>query len=271
MGVMARRSTPEGEASRSYQEILAREIEQGEKAIERPAGGLLTSGVSAGLDLGFSVLLMAVMITLIGDELPPSVREIVVANMYAVGFIIVILGRSELFTEHTTLAVLPVLARLATIRQLARLWGLIYVSNLVGAALFAGLAVVVGPALGVADESAFVEIAHPLLIHPWWTVLLSAMLAGWLMGLLSWLVAAGRDTISQVFFVWLITFSIGIAKLHHSIAGTVEVLAGIFAGGPFGAADFLRFLLWTTIGNAIGGVVFVALIKYGHVVQAEEE
>lgn len=264
-------STREGEATRSYQEILAQEIKQGERELERQAGGLLTSGVSAGLDLGFSVLLMAVMITLIGDELPASVREIVVANMYAVGFIIVVLGRSELFTEHTTLAVLPVLAGRATIRQLARLWGLIYASNLVGGALFAALAVIVGPALGVADEASFVSIAHPLLVQPWWTVLLSAVLAGWLMGLLSWLVSAGRDTISQVFFVWLITFSIGIAKLHHSIAGTVEVLAGIFAGGPFGAPDFLHFLVWTTLGNAVGGVFFVALIKYGHVIQAEED
>lgn len=269
---MARRSaTREGGATRSYQEILAQQIEHGEQELDRQAGGLLTSGVSAGLDLGFSVLLMAVMVTLVGDEVPGSVREILVANMYAVGFIIVILGRSELFTEHTTLAVLPVLARRATIGQLGRLWGLIYASNLVGGAIFAALAVTIAPALGVADESAFVEIAEPLLDHPWWTVLLSAVLAGWLMGLLSWLVSAGRDTISQVVFVWLITFSIGIAKLHHSIAGTVEVLAGIFAGGPIGGADFLHFLVWTTLGNAIGGVVFVALIKYGHVMQAEPE
>ena len=269
---MARRSaTREGEATRSYTEILAQEMKQGERELDRQAGGLLTSGASAGLDLGFSVLVMAVLISLIGDELPRSVREILVANGYAVGFVIVILGRSELFTEHTTLAVLPVLAGRATLSQLARLWTLIYVSNLFGAAVFAGLVVVIAPALGVAEESTFVTIAHPLVHHPWWTILLSAMLAGWLMGLLSWLVAAGRDTISQVVFVWLITFSIGIAKLHHSIAGTVEVLAGIFAGGPFGGLDFLHFLVWTTLGNAFGGVIFVALIKYGHVVQAEQE
>jgi formate/nitrite transporter FocA (FNT family) len=41
------------------------------------------------------------------------------------GFLFVILGRSELFTEHTTLAVLPVLDGRASLRQLGRLWGLI--------------------------------------------------------------------------------------------------------------------------------------------------
>lgn len=260
---------PEG-STRSYTAILESEIEQGLKELERPTGGLLTSALSAGLDLGFSVLLMAVMMTLVGDELPAPVRDILVANMYAVGFIFVILGRSELFTEHTTLAVLPVLDGRARMGALARLWGLVYVANVAGAAVFAALAALIGPALGVVDPAAYGEIARHLVDHPWWVVLLSAVLAGWLMGLLSWLVAAGRDTMSQVFFVWLVTAGIGLAGLHHSIAGTVEVLAGVFAGQGIGLVDFGDFLLWTTLGNAFGGVIFVALVKYAHVKQSNE-
>ena len=83
------------------------------------------------------------------------------------------------------------------------------------------------------------------------------------MGLLSWLVAAGRDTISQIVLVWLITTSIGLAKLHHVIVGTVEVLAGAFAAQGVTAADFGHFLLFATLGNIVGGVVFVAFLKYG--------
>jgi formate/nitrite transporter FocA (FNT family) len=85
-----------------------------------------------------------------------------------------------------------------------------------------------------------------------------------LMGLLSWLVAAGRDTISQIVLVWLITTAIGFAGLHHVVLGTIEVLAGAFAGQEIGPADFGRFLLWATLGNILGGTIFVALIKYGH-------
>jgi formate-nitrite transporter family protein len=92
---------------------------------------------------------------------------------------------------------------------------------------------------------------------------LSAILAGWLMGLLSWLVAAGRDTISQIVLVWLITTAIGFARLHHAIVGTVEVLAGAFAGQGITAGDFGHFLLFATLGNIAGGVVFVAFLKYG--------
>ncbi|MDX1623495.1 MAG: formate/nitrite transporter family protein [Gemmatimonadota bacterium] len=253
------------ESTRTYGEILEQEIRLGLRELKRPSAGLFTSGLSAGLDLGFSVLLMGVMMTLVEGQLSPPISELLIANMYAVGFVFVILGRSELFTEHTTLAVLPVLDGRATVGSLSRLWALVYVSNLIGAAAFAAITAVVAPALGVADPDAFVKIAGSLLGHSWWVVLASAVLAGWLMGLMSWLVSAGRDTISQIFFVWLIATAIGFAGLHHSIAGTVEVLAGVFSGPGVTLGDFWHFLLWTTVGNAIGGVFFVALIKYGHV------
>jgi formate/nitrite transporter FocA (FNT family) len=208
---------------------------------------------------------MGAMLTLMHDALPEPITKLLVANMYSVGFIFVILGRSELFTEHTTLAFLPVLNRRASLRSLGRLWGLIYFSNLVGATFFAFLVTSVGPSLGVVEPWAFGQVAEQMVHHTWWVVLLSGVLAGWMMGLLSWLVTASRDTISQVIFVWIVTTAIGLSHLHHSIVGTVEVLAGIFAGQGITLFDFLHFIVWATLGNAIGGLVFVALIKYGHV------
>jgi formate-nitrite transporter family protein len=116
----------------------------------------------------------------------------------------------------------------------------------------------------VIDPRAFGVIAHHLTDHTWYAILVSGILAGWLMGLLSWLVAAGRDTISQIVLVWLITTAIGFAGLHHVILGTVEVLAGAFSGQGIEPADIGGFLLWATLGNIVGGTVFVAIIKYGH-------
>lgn len=265
---MALRSA--GDTSRSYSEILEQEIEQGTKELKRPAMGLLGSGLSAGLDIGFSVLLMAVMLTLVTGELPPPVRDILVANMYAVGFIFVILGRSELFTEHTTLAFLPVLDGRASLGELGRLWGLVYVSNLTGAMIFAAIVTYAAPAIGVARPVAFEELALALVDHRWLPMLVSAVLAGWLMGLMSWLVVAARDTIGQIVVVWLIATSIGLAHLHHSIVGSVEVLSGIFAGSALTWVDYARFLVFATLGNAIGGVFFVGLVKYGHVRQTSD-
>lgn len=252
----------EDEAKKPSPEILRQEIEEGLGALERSAGGLFISGVSAGLDIGFSLFVMAVTWTLFESEVSAGTLKLLVANAYAVGFLFVILGRSELFTEQTTLAVLPVLNGKAGIAALLRLWGLVYIANLLGTAAFALLTTLVGPALGMIDSRAFGEIAAGLIRHPGWVIFASAVLAGWLMGLLSWLVASGRDTISQVVLVWLVATVIGLCGLHHVVVGSAEVLAGLFADQGVTAADYGRFLLWTTLGNAVGGSFFVAFIKY---------
>jgi formate/nitrite transporter FocA (FNT family) len=100
--------------------------------------------------------------------------------------------------------------------------------------------------------------------HTGGVIFSSAMLAGWLMGLLSWLVSAVRDTISQIAIVWLITTTIGFAGLHHVVLGTVEVLCGLFLHQAVTLREFGSFLIFATLGNIVGGVIFVALIKYGH-------
>lgn len=253
------------EPKKSYREILEQLVKEELSQLKRPTNGIVISGLSAGLDVGLSLMFMGVVFTMFHGVLAEPIVHMLVATMYSVGFIFVILGRSELFTEHTTLAVLPVLNHRASLRSLARLWGLIYGSNLVGAALSAFLTTTVGPALGVIDPEAFGMIARGLVNHSWWVILMSGMLAGWMMGLLSWLVTASRDTISQLVLVWIVTTAIGLSHLHHSIVGTVEVLAAVFTGQGVTMLDYAHFIVWATLGNAIGGVVFVALIKYGHV------
>jgi formate/nitrite transporter FocA (FNT family) len=207
---------------------------------------------------------MAVMWTYAHDQLSTPVVRILIANMYAIGFIFVVIGRSELFTEQTTLAVLPVLSRQTSVTALLRLWGIVLAANLIGAVAFARLVTIVGPELGVIDVKAFGYIASHVVEHSAHVIFLSAVLAGWLMGLLSWLVAAGRDTISQIILVWLVTTCIGFTGLHHVVLGSVEVFAGAFAHQGIGGGDVGKFLLCATLGNAVGGSVFVSVLKYGH-------
>lgn len=253
---------PAGE-QKSYETILEQEIQDGLRELERPTGGLALSSLSAGLDIGFSVLAMGAILIMASGELPESVVGLLVANAYSIGFVFVVLGRSELFTEHTTLAVLPVIDGRASLPSLLRLWGVVYVANLAGAALFAAFLSLVGPALGSIEPAAFEHLARRTTDHPSWVILCSAVLAGWMMGLLTWLVAAGRETISKIFFVWLIPAAIGLGHLHHSIVGSVEVLSGVFLGfATWG--EFCHFLAFATLGNALGGVIFVALLKHGH-------
>jgi len=134
----------------------------------------------------------------------------------------------------------------------------------VGAAIFAAFAVTLGPRLGIIEPEAFERISHEMVRHEVLTIFLSAVAAGWLIGLLSWLVSAARETVSQVVVVWIITFVMGFLGLHHCIVGTVEVLGGVFTGLGTTWADYFRFLIWTTLGNIVGGVAIVAAVKYSH-------
>lgn len=83
--------------------ILHHEIVEGKDALERPTSRLFLSGLSAGLEIGFSLFLMGVMRTLTQGQLSNAVVELLSANMYSFGFVLVILGRSEFFTEQTSL------------------------------------------------------------------------------------------------------------------------------------------------------------------------
>jgi formate-nitrite transporter family protein len=129
-------------------------------------------------------------------------------------------------------------------------------------ALFAWLVSVLGPGMGLIRGDTFSAIALDQVRHSWWIILLSSGLAGWLMGFLSWLIIASRDTISQIFFVWVITAAIGLGHLHHIVMGAIKVFAALFSGGLLDFADAANFFLWTSIGNIVGGAIFALVIRY---------
>ncbi|MEO8712794.1 MAG: formate/nitrite transporter family protein [Parafilimonas sp.] len=260
----------EQKPQKSQQLILQHSEEAALTQLERNSKGLILSGISAGLDIGFSVLLMTVMLTTFSGVFSEPVVHFIVANMYPLGFIFVVLGRSELFTEHTTLAILPVLQGLASIKKLLRLWIIVYFSNILGGLIFALILSYFAGTLHFLHAEAFEEIANTFIYNNWLTLLLSASLAGWLMGLLAWLVAAARETISQIVLIFIITAAIGVANLPHCIVGNIEVASALFSG-KVSFIQYIEFLGPVTLGNAIGGVLFVGILKFSHTAHSGEE
>lgn len=255
----------EGDATKPSETILRQEIETGMEQLRRPTSGLLLSATSAGLDVGFGPLMVLTVLALNPVETMSS--RLIGALVYSIGFVIVILGRSELFTEHTTLAILPLLSGQTTFRRVTRLWALVYSGNLIGAISFAGLAVLLGPGLHLFTAADIARLCDRITQLGAWAIFGSGIAAGWLMGLVSWLVTAARDTVGQVLLIVLVAGSISFLHLHHSIAGSVEVLMGVITG-HVSPPEFLRFLGLATAGNAVGGIVLVAGVKYGHVSKA---
>jgi formate/nitrite transporter FocA (FNT family) len=258
-------------ASLSYENILAREMENAVKELSRPSKGLFLSGLTAGLNVSFGALFMGMVLTFSSGFPSPLVKQFLLAAASAVGFLFVVLGQTELFTAHTTLAVLPVLDGRTPLSELGRLWGIVYVANLAGCALFAGLIATFGPAIDIVRPAAFASLAGALVPLPWWVILLSGVVAGWLMGLVTWLVAASRDTVGRILVVLVVTTTIGFGPFHHALLGTTELLGAMFLGTGVTFAQYGHFLLWTTLGNVLGGAVFVAGLNYGHAALSGED
>ncbi len=267
---LKKNSVEEQKPQKSQLLILQHAEEAAMTQLDRNMKGLLLSALSAGLDIGFSVLLMTVVYGNFHGFVSEPALKFMVALCYPIGFIFVILGRSELFTEHTTLAILPVLQKLASFRKLFRLWFLVYVGNLVGGFFFAFVLSYFAGTLDFIQGFALEKISMELIHYGWWTTLWSAVLAGWLMGLLAWLVAASRETISQLVMIVLVTATIGIIGLPHCIVGNIEVSSGLFAGA-ISLGEYFGFMVPATMGNIIGGVLFVGILKFNHTVHHGEE
>ena len=254
---------------KSYGEIMEEQIETGLKEHKRPKIGLLLSGIAAGLEVGFSVFLMGIIYTLFVQEITPAGLHLAIAFSYPLGFIFVVIGRSELFTEHTTLAVVPVLNGNTSFISLLKLWGVVLFGNIIGGYFFGLLIILIAPSMGIIEPEAFYHLANKMVKCDWYIIFGSAVIAGWLMGLLSWLMNSSKDTISRIVVVILVTATIGIGGLHHSVVGSIEVFTGLVTSSAIKINDYFIFQLFATLGNMAGGVFFVAIVKYSHIKRSE--
>jgi formate-nitrite transporter family protein len=256
---------PAADQPKEMSQILEEQITASMKEFKRSNTGLLISSFAGGLEIGFSVLLMGTIFTLLQYDTSPEILKISLALGYPIGFIFVIIGRSELFTEHTALAILPVLNRSVKIKDLFVLWGLVYTGNLLGGYIFSFLLSIIGPAVGFIEATSFYHLAHELVSYDWYIILISAILAGWMMGLLGWLVTSSQETISRIIVIILITFIIGLSGLHHCIVGSIEVFTGFLSSPEITLFHYIKFQVWASLGNVIGGTFFVAVLKFSHI------
>jgi formate-nitrite transporter family protein len=235
---------------------------EGESEIRRSASALAWSGLAAGLSMGFSLVGQGLSEANLPDQ---PWRSIVTSLGYSLGFLIVIMGRQQLFTENTLTAILPLLANRSRRNwmRVSRLWMIVLLSNLVGTLIFAWIA-------GHTDvfspeaKSAFTQIGIKALSGEFWTTLLRGIFAGWLIALMVWLLPAAES--ARLWVIIIITALIGLGELSHVIAGSVESLYAVTTGSATWGAYYGRFLIPTLLGNIMGGVSLVALLNHAQVV-----
>ncbi len=249
-------------SGKKYSDILSRVIHEGEEMFKIKNMAIFLSAVIAGLEIGFSYILICTLYDLLGGSLEESTVFRVFGLVYPVGFILVILGKSALYTEQTSLLALPVLNGQRSILEMLRIWGLVISGNLIGGILFTLLIGTIAPHLGMFTLDTIASVGHHVLDYDAWLLFVSAVMAGWLMGLLTWLLQSTETSLTRMVIVFMITGVIGFVGFHHSIVGNIEAFGAYLYADSVSVWDYLWFLVLALVGNGVGGAVVVGLFKY---------
>jgi formate/nitrite transporter FocA (FNT family) len=257
---LSEKQQEEAEGRTSVSAVVVHETirHDGEEELQRPLAALAWSGFAAGLSMGFSFVAEALLRRYVPDA---PWRPLIVNLGYPVGFLIVILGRQQLFTENTLTAVIPLFARrnLATIVAVLRLWAVVLAANLVGAHIFAW---VLGntPAFRPEVQESLRALAQEAANVAFGTAILRGIFAGWLIAMVVWILAAIDS--GRIAVIVTLTYLVGVAGLTHIIAGSVEVLFLVMTGRMTWFGYLGGYMLPTLIGNIIGGVSMVSAVNH---------
>ncbi len=252
-------------SSKLIYEVIRRD---GEEELERPTRSLIWSGVAAGILISFSVLGEAIFRT----YLPDAPWRFLVENLgYSFGFLLVILGRMQLFTENTITTILPLVAERSgrCVVAVARLWGIVLTANIVGAFIAAAF---MTQTSGIAPDllATINELSHHATGFSASEGFLRAIPAGILVASIVWMMPGqnGGEVVLIVIFTWLIAAG----DFTHIIAGSVEMWVLILQGELMAQPAVFGFFLPVLAGNIFGGTLVFALLAWGQVkAEIEEE
>jgi formate/nitrite transporter FocA (FNT family) len=261
------KKTEDAEGSSSVQQDLDRptanqifnQVAQNARGeLSRTSVSLAISGVAGGLTMGLTGLSVSILLSMVGGT---PAGKVAAYFFYPLGFMVVILGRSQLFTENTLYPVALMLAEKRHLLSTLRLWAVVFPANIVGALLFALLAVKTGALrpeyVGVLTHLG-VEAQSVPMSHVFW----SGVVGGWIIAMVAWLVSASHSITGSVMLIWSMTFIVGLGHFAHCIATSGEMISAVLAGQLY-VGQFLSWLLPATLGNITGGVLLVTLLEYG--------
>jgi formate-nitrite transporter family protein len=248
----------------SAEDIYQQVATNARQELKRSNLSLAISGFGGGAFMGLSALGTAIAVALIGD----SPHAHMISRMfYTLGFIVVIVGRSQLFTENTLYPVALVLAEKREFWNTLRLWAVVLPANIAGAFGFALIASWT-PALNPAYVDALSHLGAGAIAHPALTVFWSGVIGGWIIALAAWMVSGSHSITGSVAVIWLLTYIVGLGDFAHCIASSCEILVTVLTHhAPWVA--FPQWFIPAVLGNICGGVGLVTILEYGQVIYGE--
>lgn len=248
-------------AGRMPREIWEEALEEGHTRLERKPQGMISTGVLGGADVMLGIVALAVTTAALEEVMPQSLAHVLASLTFGIGFAFIVIGRSELFTENFLIPVTAAFAGRERTNRLVRLWVLTFLANL--AALF-----------GIAAVLSVEQVLEPSVLETAGTLadtlgerdfvpsFLSAVLAGIVMTLFTWLTIAAQRDSTRVMIALLVGFLLAAPSLNHAVVGFGELSFGLLAGtAEVGWGDLLKTLGTATLGNFAGGLGLVTITR----------
>jgi formate/nitrite transporter FocA (FNT family) len=236
-------------------EVFQRIVAAADEEIDTGVRELFFSGLAAGFAITLTFLLYATLYAKTDGD------PILSVILYPIGFVYIILGGYQLYTENTLPPVALVLERLASIPALLRVWVVVLVGNFAGGIVGA----LVLSQTGVFDAStaaAATSIAQKGLQTPFWDLFFKACFAGLIVAGIVWLDFAARDTISRLVLVFIAFLAVPLGNLFHVVVSFTEAMYLVFQGQAAVLPALSGFILPVLLGNTIGGVLLVTVVNY---------
>ena len=237
-------------------------VSEGAQRLHRSWREVLATGLAGGLEVATGVLALLAVLAETGSHLLAGLA-------FSIGFIALLLARSELFTEGFLVPVTAVVAKRASWPQLGKLWGGTLVANLVGGWVFAWLIMTAFPQLGpTAVESAVPFVTAPLDLR----AVCLALLAGSTLTLMTRMQHGTTSDPAKIVAAVAGGFLLAGLSLFHSILDSLIIFSALHAGAPFGYADWLGWFWYTALLNMAGGlfvVTFLRLLRSKELIERE--
>ncbi|KAB7512641.1 hypothetical protein DM867_12020 [Halosegnis rubeus] len=236
-------------------EVFQRIIVAADEEATTGARELFFSALAAGFAITITYLLYSSMTAATGGAPIASVL------LYPLGFVFIILGGYQLYTENTLPPVVLLLERLVSVPRLLSIWGIVLLGNftggLAGALVLSQTGVFSSESAAAATELAWKGIeTTPVALF------FKAAFAGLIVAGIVWLVYAVRDDVARVLVVYLAFLAVPLGDLFHVVVSFTEGMYLVF-NGAVGLGPVLGgFVVPVLLGNTVGGVVLVTVVNY---------
>ncbi|MGB9376507.1 MAG: formate/nitrite transporter family protein [Mycobacteriales bacterium] len=238
-------------AQEETERTFDRLVDEGRQRLGRSWSGLIATGSLGGLDIGVGVLALLLVEHVTHNKLLGGLA-------FAIGFIALTLARSELFTENFLVPVAAVVTKESSLMSLLRLWGVTIVTNLAGGWVITWIIVAGFPHLGSnAIESAKFYVGLGIT----WRSFALAMIGGFLITLMTHLQHTTDSDGVRLVPATAMGFLLGAGQINHAIVASLMCFAALHAGAPFGYLDWLGLFGWAALGNMVGGIGLVTVLR----------